>query len=1347
MNGLLNIFHYGDQQLELRVSGEGSERFLEFSMVLQQLEDDIKKHKPDVIVIGGDIYQYADTNGEEQEMFSKHLHAILPYTSRIVIIPGNHDIKQKNNSMIKNGEKTNISDSIKAIVTAINNTKISYYEKSGVYKDEVFPLSWAVWSQIYKHSSLEPKPAYSPWSHSDLPDGAFIELFHDPIRGAKDFSGEENIKFQKYGISLADFKSNLIIANDIHTPDIIHFGETSERIFTYSSSLIMRNFGEGDYYKDELKYVDGNNKHGYNRIVFNIDSNMPVSCEFFPIYNPFSRHTFYLSKTFNYNEFNIGKLYASINAKDNDPVLVRIVASGNLSEYTEQQKVFEELFYMKFPGGRLSLECTNDIVLEQSVDIEAIQDLESALDRNKIINLSKSYINKLVDATSTIDKDDKAEAKEYIIDLFVEEFNKQTFEQLLNKIDLVDFKVDNFMNFGQAEFDFKNNQINRIVGTNGIGKTKMWSFLAWLFTDSITAYQNAKEKTYNYSMFFNDSSDKDAVHGLGRFYVNGELCILEKSLTRSWKKNSKDIKHPEWWTLLKGAPVVDLKITIQQSNGTVVEKINDEASDYLKNVFGTFKDFESLTFADGISLRELVKRDSKILIQEILDAMGLTIIDNLLASYNSIKDEKLNSLKKPEYTAKEYNSMIEQQNQSKEELILKQSTFKSELKTFKSDITEKENQKKEKESLKHIVKTESELESEINQLQLEIDENTKSINEANATIDSSKEELGIDYDTKLEEQRKQSSTINTEINQLRLDITNSEKDIEVNKNKQKDLLTELSGKWHEDSKSTNETISTNEKNIHTLESAIQGVIQKFADDLQLMIDDLTNLLTSENQIYQQFQNAKTEIENQLKICSNNFENSSNLRRSHSNRLEKLLETEGKCSACGSSLVGEKLEKYQKQVEEERDAIKKIDLNIEALQNEMKTLEEQISSQKLEVDKQLLKVDEYKEKLQDIQDFRLKIAKEKILEINKYIEIQTYQEDIDKFKEAIETIKQSTEKLKDSISNEKLKEKLIEFTQTDPTYIELELDSKTKTEAKVGIEQSIDSKSEILKTIEQAIQTLTEAKSKQTKLKDSLQILKESIASKNATNIIKESRIKTINDVEISLARINKQIDNQIENLSTDIKLLNDGYLKASQDNQENQFSINKIDEKIDEYRTNIELYRKWKIADASMKLYKKLLSKDGLPQHIFSSIVPIINKMLNDHLSAVDFRLIFHPEYLDLRFIDVKRNTMRPVQFISGMQETIVGLSIILLKLSLNQSRKFNFMFIDEVSGKVTDGSSLTYQSKNYKKILSIFIQDLASKINIYIIDHVLRYSNERILEVQPDDLGSTIKEITTVMK
>jgi predicted MPP superfamily phosphohydrolase len=189
---LLNFIHYGDIQIEIRVSGINAQRLDEYLHVLQKMESIIAEKKPDAIFIPGDIFEYWDANGDETKMFSKHLHAILPHTQRIIIVPGNHDIRQKSNGVMYLDVKQNAADSIDSVVTAINNPKISYYKHSGLYQDTTFPITYAVWSQIDKWSAQEPKPNYNPWIDNEVPSTACIELFHDPIRGEKDFSLSAN---------------------------------------------------------------------------------------------------------------------------------------------------------------------------------------------------------------------------------------------------------------------------------------------------------------------------------------------------------------------------------------------------------------------------------------------------------------------------------------------------------------------------------------------------------------------------------------------------------------------------------------------------------------------------------------------------------------------------------------------------------------------------------------------------------------------------------------------------------------------------------------------------------------------------------------------------------------------------------------------------------------------------------------------------------------------------------------------------------------------------------------------------------------------------------------------------
>lgn len=1340
---LLNIFHYADIQLELRVSGEGSQRHFEFQNVLNQLEKTIEDEKPDIVVIAGDIYQYADTNGEEQEMFSLHLHQILPHTSRIIIIPGNHDIKQKNNAIVKDGEKTSIGDSIKSIVTSIKSDKISYYNHTGIYKDSVFDLSWAVWSQITKHSSIEPKPAYSPWSENDVPKGAFIELFHDPIRNAKNFSGEPDKTFEKYGISLADFKANLIIAGDIHNPDIIYFDKN--KVFTYSSSLVMRNFGEGDYFSNEVKRISGNAKHGYNKILFDPETNTATSVEFVKIQNPIERYTFNLSKDFDYTESSIKTLTLGINMKIVKP-MIRIIASGNLSKYVESAQLFDDIFKSKFPNVELSLECTSDIILEQDVNTDELQDLESALDRNKIIDLSKAYINKLVDSTSTIDKDDKEEAKKYIIELFVDEFNKQTFDQTLNLIALKSFKVDNFMNFDSAEIEFTNNNITRITGTNGIGKTKIWSFLAWLFTDSISSNLNSKEKTYNYSLYFNDSSEKDEVIGSGMFHVNGELHQLTKTMTRTWKKNKKDIKQQDWYKNLTSAPSVELSLSISKSTG-LVELQNDEVVEYLKNLVGTFKDFEKFTFIDGIKLRELINHDNTYVIQEVLDAMGLTIIDNLLASYSQIKDEKLDNLKKPEYNAKEYQVLIDFEN----EIIKSQSEKLEETKTkndeSKSEIERKTEQVKILESTKHQVKNEEALELETITLSDEINDCKKIIDNLNFELTESIGHIDLDYNSMIEEKQLEIDKYSKFINDKKTQIQENQIQIQNIKLEHHKLLAEENKKWQEKSSEAITKISEISNKLNILENAKTKVLQTFIDEVAEINSKSLTLYLDEFGILNDLSNQAKTIENELKVLDTSIAYEETSLAKSEETLEKLESNEGKCLTCDNKLIGENLKAYERSVDDQKHQNLKLANKITDLKIKKKALVDDESEIADKITKQKVITNKAKVTLDETTELLSKCKNDKTLVKNDYLDITTFINESTKYDDAISTLNLNKSVLENETSREKLQLHLVEFTKTDTTYLALATDSSNLSTLIDVIESEklvYENKLTVSQNEKVDLHTLRseqlERQENRQKIKDKILLQESQIRNNNA-------RIDKIEKTELPLAKINAELQHQIDKVNDEIYMIRDMMETSQLTYQTLLFGIQQSKDKIDTYETGISDYRKYRIADSSLKLYKKLLSKDGLPQHIFSAIVPIINKILNDGLTTVDFRLIFHPESLDLIFIDTARNASRPIQFISGMQETIVGLAITSLLITLNQSTKYNFMFIDEISGKVTDGSQLTYASKNYKEILTAFIHELSKTTNLFIIDPVLQYKNERVLEVQPTENGSTIIELTYATK
>lgn len=142
-----------------------------------------------------------------------------------------------------------------------------------------------------------------------------------------------------------------------------------------------------------------------------------------------------------------------------------------------------------------------------------------------------------------IDLEDKDEAKKLIVEYLTEQLNEADLSQETNKLDFVRLRFKNFMNFDDAEILFDPLQnINVIRGTNGVGKTTAMHGFNWILADQISKNQNLRNSVYNNLLYFNNNSEDDQVIGESLFYRNGEEHLLEKTITRTWKKNKKDIK-------------------------------------------------------------------------------------------------------------------------------------------------------------------------------------------------------------------------------------------------------------------------------------------------------------------------------------------------------------------------------------------------------------------------------------------------------------------------------------------------------------------------------------------------------------------------------------------------------------------------------------------------------------------------------------------------------------------------------------------------------------------------------------------------------------------------------------
>ena len=201
-------------------------RHAEYRGVFKNLYKSLKKQKVDKIVIVGDLFHdYIDLQGEAVVLASEFLNE-LTTIAPVIITRGNHDIRKKAPSR---------TDSIEAVVSAMDNDKVTYLNETGFYDDDSIGITWAVWKHGDKNNS--------PWkkrSKKYNEDNILIDLFHDPVRGCRSATGYEFN--QKTYIRTADLKGDYAFLGDIHKLQYLNDAKT----IAYPSSLVAQNFGEGD---------------------------------------------------------------------------------------------------------------------------------------------------------------------------------------------------------------------------------------------------------------------------------------------------------------------------------------------------------------------------------------------------------------------------------------------------------------------------------------------------------------------------------------------------------------------------------------------------------------------------------------------------------------------------------------------------------------------------------------------------------------------------------------------------------------------------------------------------------------------------------------------------------------------------------------------------------------------------------------------------------------------------------------------------------------------------------------------------------------------------------------------
>lgn len=1310
----IKILHTGDIQIEVR---NHQQRYDEFEYLFQQLEKELQLHKPNIYLISGDVFENWNVNDTERKIFIDHIQNVLNYDfiNEIVVQDGNHDINQrKDSNFIKvDGKDTLVKNSLETILAAINSPKIAYLDQSKYYPSRnIDGLVYFNWSQKTKHSNLrdeEYNPIHNfPTKHTQVMMSmqTCITLYHDPIRECINFDGKQLRGADDQPSMRTEFITNTVLAGDIHMPQIHEYGD--DKKFIYCSSPIQRNFGEGDYYEDGKLYQNGVENHKIN--VCEIDSHGYIIKQEYvtiPQFNSFN--TFKISNTIdkptdiNWEIINRGTNKSTVRVSYPSASEKYISWESEISELIKQANPDTNIVFSQSRYGKgLSTEDTE--VTQTLSDVNQLLDIES------VIEVSKEYINNIVNKTNSISPEDKQSAITYIENLFISElknFNKNITQ---NNISLVSGSASNFMSFGDnVVIPLGNKGLTKLTGANGVGKTTLYNWVAWMITGLVYQSQNQNHKNANNLLVFNDYRwEVDEVNGSLKFINNGITYLLYRTINRAWKRNVTDEqkKSKDWRNYISGT-----NDTVELQDLTNDEVFSgNRATEMLDSMFKGINNLRRLVFINDTSLENLIKTDSATLAEEILNNIGFNYFDLMLQRYDELRMEKMATLSKPSITVDVMQQDLIEKENIKQSIATQSKNIEDVITEVNERIQKLENEKITELSKKHQI-TKNDIVVLEQQLETRTAEHTTNIEKLNTSLETNKKSIAeLRTVSELESiiaSRKELETITTNT---------------INEKKTEQSLKKLE-------------IDNEKKNLISLYSEIEKEKMSDIDKIRLLISDLkldnanenTKITDLESEFQKYISTKVSEINtlisttkdtiNSIKISINDNSRDMSSKIDLINRIKQSPDT---CDSCKQKLSQELL-------------ITRTN-TINTLNNEVAELNKKITDIEKQLSKHNTELVEYNKKLSDIAEYKFSI----------YIDIQ-YEYDIlgtrcgeirdkiannviaiDNYNKRIET---ELPIIKESVKSD---QRIINATQQINILID-KLDYYNK---------------DLDKLISESNEYTTESKIYETELFNVQSLINEQeriLSNIKLEEVRGEQLVLAKSEIELKYVHLatNERIDAEVNLI--DAQLLKLNRIRMEHNDERNRINTQSatIDANIITLKQNIADAIEYRIADASFRQYKTLLGKKGLPLYIFTLIKPILNSKLNDLLGDMDFRLQFIEDN-SLQMIDLSKpgTPARSPLTISGMQTVFCGLSLLYINRNLNLSFKMDELFIDEVSGKLNDGRDLEYTSMNYQqqliKLLSKF-----TDMKVMIIDHVIDNMNEDIkLQVIPGNSGATITQI-----
>ena len=565
----MKIIHYAD----IQVKNRNENLFISTNKALRQIETIIEEEQAEILIIAGDLFEYATPNESERKLIYNHLSRLLNIKTvkELVVFAGNHDLikeKKQIDSNIGYNAISVFSDMIEELDVTLSS-KLSYFSESGIYESKVTKnINYVVYS-------LEDNG--TPDIRLVDPGKLNICLFHAML---KEYVDSVKLPLRKDVIdSLVSIESfpfgSLITAGDIHKN--LTFEGLNDQVFIYPGSPIQHTHSEGNYItfgnEVELKQAEFKVLKQYvfdDMKEITLLSDIKVEellIDEFIVYNtitldpkiPYEIIKHHLENT-NQIAFGIEQTFIKVKSAtvfiSNEMELFNLL--NDCAKRRSAKRCRIEFEYDKFQQNDTSSsdnKIIQEIIEEKSLELkqnnkesnedqilssENIDDL--ILNTEQLNKLFSSTLDNLLENTKNVFDSDVTEdsVKERIMSLFAEELQNTTEKSSKRYyITLEGIETNGFMTLAANRIDLAIPGMIRILGTNGIGKTTLYNMIRWNILGEVFSGMSKTQVVKNNLIVFNKNQiENDCVLTRLNCNINELKIIVTRSVVRKWKNNT-----------------------------------------------------------------------------------------------------------------------------------------------------------------------------------------------------------------------------------------------------------------------------------------------------------------------------------------------------------------------------------------------------------------------------------------------------------------------------------------------------------------------------------------------------------------------------------------------------------------------------------------------------------------------------------------------------------------------------------------------------------------------------------------------------------------------------------------